>query len=463
MIPTPEQVQAAIDKAEKADGLSRPSFGPTSTGSRCGGASDVRKRWVVGVLAFVLGAYSARGALSWLVRSELGRLSYRRGSKAVTTLPGQGSPWGSTHGGLRKTESLTIASMGALVIFVGSGGGRRPTSRRTSRPRLRAQGDITTRWARNRCRWPGQRERADGDGEPGRPRPRPPQPGPVLRGPETGVEVTIKPYYQPDRVTLYHGDCREVMASLDAVDAVVTDPPYGLSFMGKALGLRRAGRGGMGGVPRALKPGGHLLAFAGTRTQHRMAVNIEDAGFDIRDMIAWVYGSGFPSHNRRDWKGGQGDRQADQAWRARLDSTVGSEWGTARSTSMGVGWATKKPRGLTNGPAEVGNGKRYRIAVRNGPLAEPDPSGAMGNRAGGQLRNGRRAADRDERKLAPDREAPGPDASHSSRRRAVARSTRSAWMVARLRCFFRFIGIERERSLKRDGRIGAGLHEGRAR
>ena len=54
---------------------------------------------------------------------------------------------------------------------------------------------------------------------------------------------------------------------------------------------------------RVLKPGGHLLAFAGTRTQHRMAVRIEDAGFDIRDMIAWVYGSGFRSRwtCRRQW------------------------------------------------------------------------------------------------------------------------------------------------------------------
>ena len=106
--------------------------------------------------------------------------------------------------------------------------------------------------------------------------------------------MTIKPYYQSDRVTLYHGDCREVMASLDAVDAVVTDPPYGLSFMGKHWDYDVPGVEVWAECLRALKPGGHLLAFAGTRTQHRMAVNIEDAGFDIRDMIAWVYGSGFP-------------------------------------------------------------------------------------------------------------------------------------------------------------------------
>lgn len=95
---------------------------------------------------------------------------------------------------------------------------------------------------------------------------------------------------------LMQGDCLEWMKELDdnSVDSIVTDPPYGLSFMGKHWDK---------GVPsaeiwaealRVLKPGGHLLAFAGTRTQHRMAVNIEDAGFEIRDMIAWVYGSGFP-------------------------------------------------------------------------------------------------------------------------------------------------------------------------
>jgi DNA modification methylase len=84
----------------------------------------------------------------------------------------------------------------------------------------------------------------------------------------------------------------------NSVDSIVTDPPYGLSFMDKKWDYD---------VPtvelwqeclRVLKPGGHLLAFAGTRTQHRMAVRIEDAGFEIRDMIAWVYAQGFPkSHN----------------------------------------------------------------------------------------------------------------------------------------------------------------------
>ena len=83
-----------------------------------------------------------------------------------------------------------------------------------------------------------------------------------------------------------------------SVDAVVTDPPYGLSFMGKRWDYDVPGVEIWEQCLRVLKPGGYLLAFAGTRTQHRMAVRIEDAGFEIRDMIAWMYGSGFPkSHN----------------------------------------------------------------------------------------------------------------------------------------------------------------------
>tara|TARA_Y100000004_G_scaffold184849_1_gene234320 strand:+ start:143 stop:994 length:852 start_codon:yes stop_codon:yes gene_type:complete len=95
---------------------------------------------------------------------------------------------------------------------------------------------------------------------------------------------------------LHHGDCLEVLASMpDAcVDAVVTDPPYGLSFMGKGWDYQVPSVEIWEQCLRVLKPGSYLLAFAGTRTQHRMCVNIEDAGLEIRDMIAWVYGSGFP-------------------------------------------------------------------------------------------------------------------------------------------------------------------------
>jgi DNA modification methylase len=96
--------------------------------------------------------------------------------------------------------------------------------------------------------------------------------------------------------TLYLGDCLNVLKTMPdcSVDSIVTDPPYGLSFMSKKWDYDVPSVEIWAECLRVLKPGGHLLAFAGTRTQHRMAVRIEDAGFEIRDMIAWVYGSGFP-------------------------------------------------------------------------------------------------------------------------------------------------------------------------
>lgn len=98
------------------------------------------------------------------------------------------------------------------------------------------------------------------------------------------------------KVDLYHGNCLNEMKKIsdNSVDSIVTDPPYGISFMGKEWDHSVPSKEIWKECFRVLKPGGHLLAFAGTRTQHRMAVNIEDAGFEIRDMIAWVYGSGFP-------------------------------------------------------------------------------------------------------------------------------------------------------------------------
>jgi len=97
---------------------------------------------------------------------------------------------------------------------------------------------------------------------------------------------------------IYQGDCLEVIPTLEdnSIDAIVTDPPYELGFMGKKWDAS--------GIAynvdlwkeclRVLKPGGHLLTFSGTRTYHRMAVAIEDAGFEVRDMLEWIYASGFP-------------------------------------------------------------------------------------------------------------------------------------------------------------------------
>ena len=108
---------------------------------------------------------------------------------------------------------------------------------------------------------------------------------------------------------IHAGNNLDILPTLpdNSVDSIVTDPPYELGFMGK--------KWDNSGIAysvelwkeclRVLKPGGHLLSFGGTRTWHRLAVAIEDAGFDVRDSIAWMYGSGFPkSHNLKDdWQG----------------------------------------------------------------------------------------------------------------------------------------------------------------
>lgn len=101
-------------------------------------------------------------------------------------------------------------------------------------------------------------------------------------------------------VSLLNGNCLDILRELpdDSIDSIVTDPPYGLSFMGKKWDYDVPSVEIWKECLRVLKPGGHLLAFGGTRTYHRLAVNVEDAGFEIRDQIQWIYGSGFPkSHN----------------------------------------------------------------------------------------------------------------------------------------------------------------------
>jgi DNA modification methylase len=97
-------------------------------------------------------------------------------------------------------------------------------------------------------------------------------------------------------ITVHHGDCLDVMAEMPdtSVDAIVTDPPYGLGFMGREWDDLPPGEEWARECLRVLKPGGHLLAFGGSRTWHRLAVAVEDAGFEVRDSIAWLYGSGFP-------------------------------------------------------------------------------------------------------------------------------------------------------------------------
>ncbi len=107
------------------------------------------------------------------------------------------------------------------------------------------------------------------------------------------------------RWEVIHGDCLDVMAGMgaDAVDSVVCDPPYGLSFMGKQWDHGVPGVAFWAEALRVAKPGAHLVAFGGTRTLHRLTCAIEDAGWEIRDCLSWLYGSGFPKSHNGQWGG----------------------------------------------------------------------------------------------------------------------------------------------------------------
>lgn len=98
------------------------------------------------------------------------------------------------------------------------------------------------------------------------------------------------------KIALARGDCLEWLRGypVSSVDAIVTDPPYGLDFMGREWDHGVPGRPFWEAVHRVAKPGAHLVAFGGTRTFHRLACSMEDAGWEIRDCLSWLYGSGFP-------------------------------------------------------------------------------------------------------------------------------------------------------------------------
>ena len=97
---------------------------------------------------------------------------------------------------------------------------------------------------------------------------------------------------------IYHGDSLQVLKSLsnNSIDSCITDGPYGLTYMGKDWDEDVPSVELWKEIYRVLKPGGYLLSFGSPRTYHRMATKVEDAGFEIRDQIMWVYGSGFPHY-----------------------------------------------------------------------------------------------------------------------------------------------------------------------
>lgn len=143
-------------------------------------------------------------------------------------------------------------------------------------------------------------------------------------------------------IDLRQGDCLEVMRTLpdNSVHACVTDPPYGLAFMGKKWDYDVPTEDVWHEVLRVLKPGGFLLSFSGTRTYHRMTVRIEDAGFEIRDMIQWIYGSGFPkSHDvSKAIDREAGESPADTGYVPNgKNNTHGKGWGGGRTITAPTG------------------------------------------------------------------------------------------------------------------------------
>ena len=138
--------------------------------------------------------------------------------------------------------------------------------------------------------------------------------------------------------TLLCGDCVTLMGEMEdsSVDAIVTDPPYGIGFMGKEWDQDVPGDAWAAECLRILKPGGHIIAFAATRTVHRLAIALEDAGFEIRDQIAWIQWQGFPKSMQIESMPGWGtalkpSQEPAMLARKPLEGTVAqnvTKWGT---------------------------------------------------------------------------------------------------------------------------------------
>ena len=180
--------------------------------------------------------------------------------------------------------------------------------------------------------------------------------------------------------TLLAGDCLEKLKELpdNCVDSIVTDPPYGLSFMGKRWDYDVPSVNVWAECLRVLKPGGHLLAFAGTRTQHRMAVRIEDAGFEIRDMIAWVYGSGFPKSHNGEWGGTALKPALEPITMARkpLSGTVAANWAEHGTAALNIEGCRVPAESMPPNTGSGGLPRRHDNEIRGpGVVSQPHENG----------------------------------------------------------------------------------------
>lgn len=166
----------------------------------------------------------------------------------------------------------------------------------------------------------------------------------------------MTPHYQSETVQLHHGDCIAVMRELpdNSMDSIVCDPPYGLGFMGKAWDDLPPGLPWAQECLRVLKPGGHLLAFGGTRTWHRLACAVEDAGFEMRDSIAWLYGSGFPKSldvSKAIDKAAGAEREIVGPKRYGEGATYGAQPAGGRTGGGIMGEAVERPASMETAPA----------------------------------------------------------------------------------------------------------------
>ena len=144
---------------------------------------------------------------------------------------------------------------------------------------------------------------------------------------------------QLGRHTLIAGDCIELMKAQpeNSIDAVVTDPPYGIGFMGKGWDCSVPGEDFAREAFRVLKPGGHLIAFAATRTVHRLTVALEDSGFEIRDQIGWLQWQGFPKSldvSKAIDKGAGADVSSDGYTPNNKNNPHGKGWGGGSKTQV---------------------------------------------------------------------------------------------------------------------------------